>query len=108
MVDVVVEPIGPGLRDSDSNTIHLLKEVAVDAAKQLADKKLQRSKARPAGSLFSIGGITNRLMALGPVKSFIFSQAAKTVKSKTGGHYPAPNAIIDVVQKGKFIFFFKK
>ncbi|MCH2190617.1 MAG: fatty acid oxidation complex subunit alpha FadJ [Gammaproteobacteria bacterium] len=42
----------------------------------------------------------NRLMRLGPIRSYVISQARKKVMKMTKGKYPAPLKILDVVDKG--------
>jgi hypothetical protein len=47
-----------------------------------------------------------------PLRSYMFSKAKETVDKNSGGHYPAPYAIIDVLKNNvgkvchfKFLFF---
>jgi len=65
----------------------VLTDVARRAALAIADGRL-RPERKGIGLLESV---------LRPV---IFSRARASVMSKTGGHYPAPLAAIDVVEKG--------
>ncbi len=70
----------------------MLEQVAVKAAVKLADGwKPRRSR----------GGLQAALLRKTPVGRWaVFSKAAKEVKKKTGGYYPAPMAALDAVEHG--------
>lgn len=98
LVDLLVDSIGPGLRSPEENTQKYLEETAIKAAKDLVEGKL-KSKKDP--SLFSISGLTNwatRDFSYG--RDYVIKTAGKEVEKKTGGHFPAPQAILDVVKTG--------
>jgi enoyl-CoA hydratase / long-chain 3-hydroxyacyl-CoA dehydrogenase len=98
LVDQVVQPLGPGLADAESNTLRYLEEVAVSAARQLAKGELTPQREAP---LLSVKGLTKFLTSdFGYGRDFVLNQARKTVLKKTYGHYPAPLAIIDCIGKG--------
>lgn len=68
---------------------------------------LARTAIKKAKNFIEKAGIPERkrslkdkLMALPGIKDFIIKQARKQVLSKTHGKYPAPLAILDVIQKG--------
>lgn len=67
----------------------ILLEVACRAARGLAEGTL---RPRRAGI-----GLRERLL-----RSVVFATARRTVARKSGGHYPAPFAAIDVVRRGAF------
>jgi 3-hydroxyacyl-CoA dehydrogenase/enoyl-CoA hydratase/carnithine racemase len=69
-----------------------IAETAARAALALADRKLRRPKRRK--------NLIDRLAVLPPVRSKILGEAAKQVKRKTRGLYPAPPAILDCVETG--------
>ena len=46
LVDLTIEPLGPGLKSPKDNTLEYLEEVAVDVAKQLASGKLKPNRKR--------------------------------------------------------------
>jgi 3-hydroxyacyl-CoA dehydrogenase/enoyl-CoA hydratase/carnithine racemase len=69
-----------------------IAETGVRAALALADGRLDRPVRRK--------GLVDRLSALPPVRAKILAQAAKQVKRKTRGLYPAPPAILDCVETG--------
>jgi 3-hydroxyacyl-CoA dehydrogenase/enoyl-CoA hydratase/3-hydroxybutyryl-CoA epimerase len=80
MVDEVVPP-------------SILRVTAIRAAQRLAD--------RGASERRSGGGIAGALLDRTPIgRRLVYSRARQTALKKTGGHYPAPLAALDVVQAG--------
>ncbi|HEX2076959.1 MAG TPA: fatty acid oxidation complex subunit alpha FadJ [Longimicrobium sp.] len=71
----------------------VLLEVARRQALALAAKKLQPKAARRAGS-------PERIENLLPMRRLIFNKARQGVMQKTHGLYPAPLALLRVVEKG--------
>ena len=68
----------------------ILTEVAVQAAKRLAQRGVPRR--RPGGGL---------LLDRNPLgRRLVYRQARAQVMKKTGGHYPAPLAAIDAIRAG--------
>ena len=47
LLDQLINPLGPGLKSPEENTLEYLEEVAVDVAKQLASGKLKPNRKRP-------------------------------------------------------------
>lgn len=47
LVDMVVDPLGPGVAPAEERTLEYLEDVAVKTALQLADKKLKIDRKRP-------------------------------------------------------------
>lgn len=73
----------------------ILREIAIDRARKLADGKLAVSHA-PKDR-----GATGVLLEDNPIgRSIVFRKAREGVLSKTHGHYPAPIAAIAAVQAG--------
>jgi hypothetical protein len=70
-----------------------LERVAVTAARELADGTLTRAPRKQGWAGWLLEG-----NALG--RGFLFDQAAKAVAKATGGHYPAPPAILEAVRAG--------
>ncbi|XP_018569181.1 trifunctional enzyme subunit alpha, mitochondrial [Anoplophora glabripennis] len=93
IVDLLVDPLGPGLDNPEANTIRYLESVAVDIAKQLAAGKLQveRRKNLP-------DKILQLALQYNWVKDQIFGKAKKQVLKVSGGLYPAPLKILEVVR----------
>jgi 3-hydroxyacyl-CoA dehydrogenase/enoyl-CoA hydratase/3-hydroxybutyryl-CoA epimerase len=68
----------------------ILTEVAVQAAKRLAQRGVPRRRPR--------GGLLLDRNTLG--RRLVYRQARAQVMKKTGGHYPAPLAAIDAIRAG--------
>lgn len=96
IVDLLVNPLGPGLKPADVTTMEYLENVAINIAKDIASGKLKVDREKK--------GLTDKLMnfALGIefVKNKIFDKATQQVMKMSGGLYPAPLKIIDVIKKG--------
>jgi len=96
LVDMTVEPLGPGLNTPAQNTLEYLEDVAVDIAQQLASRKLKPNRKRPL-----VERLTRQVMNIQYVQdNIIFKKAKETVMKMTNGLYPAPLKIIDVVKTG--------
>ena len=72
-----------------------LETIAIEAAKRLSLKTLKKSPKRKSQSGLMKFVEKNKIL-----RNLIFSQAKKSVLSKTKGLYPSPEAILKVVQKG--------
>ncbi|RBP50777.1 short chain enoyl-CoA hydratase /3-hydroxyacyl-CoA dehydrogenase [Arenicella xantha] len=64
----------------------LLERVAAD---YVAKRKPRRKQ-----------GVINKLMKIGPMRSYVISKARAQALKMTKGHYPAPLKILDVVNRG--------
>lgn len=86
IVDLLVDPLGPGLEFPEARTIQYLEEVAVGIAKDLAAGKLKVNRSKK--------GLTDKVLAyalqINWVRDQIFGRAKKQVLKMTGGLYPAP------------------
>ncbi|XP_066262915.1 trifunctional enzyme subunit alpha, mitochondrial [Euwallacea similis] len=100
IVDLLVDPLGPGLDTPENMTRRYLEKIAIDVAKQLASGKLKTEKKR---------SLTDKAMNFALqydfVKDQIFKKAREQVMKLSGGLYPAPLKILDVIRvsldKGK-------
>lgn len=96
IVDLLVDPLGPGLAPPEVRTRQYLEEVAVGIAKQLASGKLKPDRAKK--------GLVDKILGFALqydwVKDKIFSKARQQVMKMSGGLYPAPLRILDVVRTG--------
>uniref|UniRef100_A0A336KZW8 Trifunctional enzyme subunit alpha, mitochondrial n=1 Tax=Culicoides sonorensis TaxID=179676 RepID=A0A336KZW8_CULSO len=96
LVDLLVTPLGPGLEPADVTTMKYLEEVAIQTAKDLASGKLKVDRKKT--------GIVNALMeyafSINWVKDKVFGKAREQVMKMTGGLYPAPLKIIEVIRTG--------
>ncbi|XP_033100715.1 trifunctional enzyme subunit alpha, mitochondrial-like [Anneissia japonica] len=95
LVDQLVSPIGPGLKTAEENTMQYLEEVAIQAAKDLAAGKLKTDKPKSM-----MQKITDSVLGIGFVQDQVFKKVHQTVMKMSGGLYPAPLKIIDVVKTG--------
>ncbi|CAG9767535.1 unnamed protein product [Ceutorhynchus assimilis] len=95
VVDLLVDPLGPGLDTPENMTRKYLETVAVDVAKQLASKKLSTDKKK---SLME--KVMDMALQYDFVKDQIFKKARAQVMKMSGGLYPAPLKILDVVRTG--------
>ncbi|KAI8042973.1 trifunctional enzyme subunit alpha, mitochondrial [Drosophila gunungcola] len=96
IVDLLVEPLGPGLQPAEQNTIEYLEKTAVQVANDLASGKLRVNREK--------GGLVNKIqsfvMDTDFVKNKIFDTARKQVLKASNGLYPAPLKILDVIRAG--------
>ncbi|XP_042909444.1 trifunctional enzyme subunit alpha, mitochondrial [Parasteatoda tepidariorum] len=95
LVDLLVDPLGPGSKSPEERTAEYLEEVAVKVAQDLASKKLKIDRTRP---------LMERLMkyalSMQYIRDKIFSKAKQQVMKLTNGLYPAPLKILEVVRTG--------
>ncbi|HEY4130052.1 MAG TPA: fatty acid oxidation complex subunit alpha FadJ [Gemmatimonadaceae bacterium] len=72
----------------------ILREIALDRARSLAEKKLKPSRGGSRGA-------TSLLLEHNPIgRNVVFKKARESVMEKTAGHYPAPLAALEAVQAG--------
>jgi len=96
LVDLVVEPLGPGVGPADVITHQHLERVAFQTAKDLADGKLKVERVRPFAER-----ATNYFLSRRPLlDSVVLRMARDKVMKQTHGNYPAPLKILDVVRAG--------
>ncbi|XP_053565455.1 trifunctional enzyme subunit alpha, mitochondrial [Bombina bombina] len=95
LVDLLVDPLGPGLKSPEERTMEYLEEVAVDCAKGIANKKLSLKKEKGL-----VQKITDYVMSVAFVREQIYKTVEKKVRKQTKGLYPAPLKIIEVVKTG--------
>lgn len=86
VVDLLVDPLGPGLKAPAERTIEYLEEVSIQVAKDIATGKLKvdRSKKNLTDK------ILNAALQYNFVKDKIFGTAKASVMKMSGGLYPAP------------------
>lgn len=95
IVDLLVDPLGPGLDTPEIQTQKYLEETAIGVAKQLASGKMKidRKKKLP-------DRILSFALQYGWIKDKVFGKAREQVMKQSGGLYPAPLKIVDVVRTG--------
>lgn len=96
LVDVLVSPLGPGIDTPEKRTLQYLEDVSVGIAKEIASGKLKvdRKKKPLIQTLLDFG------LTFNWVRDQIFGRAKKQVLKLSGGLYPAPLRILDVVRTG--------
>lgn len=96
IVDMLVDPLGPGLSAPEVRTRQYLENVAIEIAKQLASGKLKVDRTKKS----LMEKVLNFALQYNWVKDQIFSKARAQVMKMSGGLYPAPLKILDVVRTG--------
>ncbi|CAG9863338.1 unnamed protein product [Phyllotreta striolata] len=104
IVDLLVDPLGPGLAPPEENTRNYLEKVAIGVAKDLAAGKLKTKREK---------SLMDKAMAFALqynfVKDQIFGKAKQQVMKMSQGLYPAPLRILEVVRtsldKGEAVGF---
>jgi len=96
IIDLLVPALGPGVEDAETNTMKNLEDVAVKVAKDLASGKLKVNRERTG----LVNKLTDYALSIDFVKGKIFEKARAQVMKQTGGLYPAPLKILDVIRAG--------
>jgi len=97
LVDRVVDALGPGLAPADVTTRNYLETVAIDAARDLANKTLKMPNRGPKNTTEKV---MKKAFELDFVKNYVFDTAKGKVMKQTNGLYPAPLEILDVIRAG--------
>lgn len=96
LVDLLVDPLGPGVSNPTTNTLNYLEKIAINVAKDLASGKIKVNREKTG----LVNKVTDYAMGLNFVKDFIFKKAREQVMKMSGGLYPAPLKILDVIRTG--------
>ncbi|XP_064075892.1 trifunctional enzyme subunit alpha, mitochondrial [Vanessa tameamea] len=96
IVDLLVSPFFSGMGQPESNTMKYLENVAVLVAKDIASGKISVDRTKKG----LVNKITASVMQWDYVKNMIFNKAKEQVMKASGGLYPAPLKILDVVRTG--------
>ena len=96
LVDGLVNPLGPGAGDPDSRTLEYLEEVAIKTAKDLASGDL-KAKRGPKNTMEKVMATA---LQYDFAKDQVFKKAKSSVMKLSGGLYPAPLKILEVVRTG--------
>lgn len=86
LVDLLVAPLGPGLKSGEIATMEFLESVAINTAKDIASGKLKVNREKTG----LMDKITAFAFDIDYVKDKVFSKAKQQVMKMTGGLYPAP------------------
>jgi len=92
LVHDLVQPVGPGLKEPEANTLDHLERCAITVAKGLVDGSIKAKGRKKV--------LADKIMDIGVVRNYVFKQARNQVMRQTKGLYPAPLAILDVAKKG--------
>lgn len=85
VVNLLVDPLGPGLHEPGDNTMRYLEEVAIGIAKDLAAGKIKAEK-----KVTLQDKILSYALQYNWVKDQIFGKAKAQVMKMSQGLYPAP------------------
>ncbi|XP_033348665.1 trifunctional enzyme subunit alpha, mitochondrial isoform X2 [Bombus vosnesenskii] len=96
LVDILVNRLGPGIGTPEENTMRYLEETAIRAAKDLANGTLKIDRSPKT----LMDKVMNFALSYEFVKNQVFTRAKNEVMKKTGGLYPAPLKILDVIRTG--------
>ncbi|XP_036320499.1 trifunctional enzyme subunit alpha, mitochondrial, partial [Rhagoletis pomonella] len=96
LVDMLIDPLGPGLESADKNTIEYLERVAIQVARSIANRNLKVKR----DSKKLTDQVSHFAINLEFVKNKIFNTARSRIIKFTNGLYPAPLKILDVIRTG--------
>lgn len=96
IVDLLVNRLGPGIGTAEENTMRYLEETAIKAAQDIANGTLKVER----GPKSLLEKLMNYALSFEFIKEQVFSRAKNEVMKKTGGLYPAPLKILDVIRTG--------
>uniref|UniRef100_A0A1B6DDQ1 Trifunctional enzyme subunit alpha, mitochondrial n=2 Tax=Clastoptera arizonana TaxID=38151 RepID=A0A1B6DDQ1_9HEMI len=96
IIDQIVDPLGPGLNSPQQRTLEYLEDVAVQSALAIADGSIKPKR----GPKSLVGKVMNVALQVNWVKDQIFNKAKSQVLKMTGGLYPAPLKILEVIRVG--------
>ncbi|XP_063853753.1 trifunctional enzyme subunit alpha, mitochondrial-like [Scylla paramamosain] len=96
LVDALVTPLGPGLQQPDEGTLAYLGDTAIKVAQGLANGTVRPKR----GPKSLVDKVTAAALQYDWPKDQVFKRAKATVIKQTGGLYPAPLKILEVVRAG--------
>ncbi|KAJ6648449.1 Trifunctional enzyme subunit alpha, mitochondrial [Pseudolycoriella hygida] len=96
LVDLVVAPLGPGLKSAEENTIEYLEKVAIQTAKDISTGKITVDRTKRG----LMNKITEYALGIEFIKNKVFGKAQQQVMKLSGGLYPAPLKILEVLRVG--------
>ncbi|CAK9799130.1 Trifunctional enzyme subunit alpha, mitochondrial [Anthophora quadrimaculata] len=94
LVDILVNRLGPGIGTPQENTMRYLEETAIRAAKDIASGALKIER----GPKTLLDQAMNYALSFQFVKDQVFNKARNEVMKKSGGLYPAPLKILEVIR----------
>ncbi|TRY78885.1 hypothetical protein TCAL_04226 [Tigriopus californicus] len=97
VVDMVVEPLGPGLEPANITTLKYLESVAIQVARDLASGAMKKPDHSPKSWTDKL---THWALSFDQTKDYVFKTAKGKVMKQTNGLYPAPLKILEVIRAG--------
>ncbi|XP_003384336.1 PREDICTED: trifunctional enzyme subunit alpha, mitochondrial-like isoform X1 [Amphimedon queenslandica] len=99
LIDLLVDPLGPGVASPEERTMQYLEEVAINTANALANGTMslpsrERSWTSMKGLMYNLTTHQKH------VRNYVFKQARTKVLKLTNGLYPAPMKIMECVRVG--------
>lgn len=94
IIDQIVQPLGPGVADPETNTLKYLEKVAIQTAQNLASGSLKTDKKRTM-----MHSALDFAVSVQFIRDYIFNQVRQRVMRQSKGLYPAPLEILNVVKK---------
>lgn len=91
-VDLLVEPLGPGVEPADVRTLDFLENVAITVCKKLADKEMKIERKRPLQER-----LFRDAMKIQFLRDKVMTKARDEVNKFAKGNYPAPLKIIECI-----------
>ncbi|KAM9356384.1 hydroxyacyl-CoA dehydrogenase trifunctional multienzyme complex subunit alpha b [Pholidichthys leucotaenia] len=95
LVDQLIDPLGPGLKNPEERTMEYLEEIAIDYARGIANKKISVHKKKG-----TMQKIQDYIMSFELVRNQIYKTVHGKVMKQSKGLYPAPLKIIECVKTG--------
>ncbi|KAK5646423.1 hypothetical protein RI129_004887 [Pyrocoelia pectoralis] len=95
IVDLLVDPLGPGLDSPEKQTRKYLEKIAINVAQQLASGKLKVDRQKSFADK-----VLQFALQYDLVRNKVFGKAKEQVIKQSGGLYPAPLKIVDVIRTG--------
>lgn len=94
LVDQTIEPLGPGEKSPAERTRDYLEQIAIETARGMASGSVKRQPRKKN----LMDKVTDKLLQYDFGRNYVLNQARTQVMKLTGGLYPAPLQIIDVVK----------
>ncbi|ESP00520.1 hypothetical protein LOTGIDRAFT_112349, partial [Lottia gigantea] len=95
LVDLLVDEIGPGLVDGETNTMKYLESIAIQKAKTLNVKDIKDERVKKVSFKQKV---LDFVLGIEFAKTQVFNKLKQQVIKQSGGHYPAPLKIIETVK----------
>ncbi|GCC18764.1 hypothetical protein chiPu_0020883 [Chiloscyllium punctatum] len=95
LVDQLVSPLGPGLKNPEERTIEYLEEVAIGCARGIVNKQISLQKKKTL-----VDTVQSWVFKFPIIREQIYKMVRKKVMAQSKGLYPAPLKIIEVVKTG--------